>query len=416
MSEPVGVGDRRRSDAGLQLISWARRFMPALAAAGTDLDPSGVVAGRRVGIALPLRPGTAVLAMTLAEAGAEVSVHGSGEATDDAVAAAVASMGVAVHAGSDTDDEGDAALLDRFVDEDIEFLIDFEARCTRHIHRNRRDGLGSLLGVVEETPDGAAALRSLEERGDLDLPCLVVDDSRTRQLFGRSLTTAQSVVMSIVDLTNIQLQGKTVVVIGYGPAGRGIAGCAHALGARVVVTEIDPVRALRAVIEGHRVERLLDVCPTGDLFITAAGVGGCLTADHARLMKDGALLATGGAGDGEVDLGRGRPLTIGPEARRQVRQVAIDAGRSVFLIADGRRPDIVAAGGAPIEIMDLLLALQCRTLQYLIENEGSIPAGVHRITSVTGGRDGAEDVDLLVARSVLAARGIGIDSGRQSPT
>lgn len=400
MSEMTNIVDETLAADGLERIGWARQFMPAIADAGKDIGDSGVIEGRRVGVVLTLEPKTAVLALTLSEAGADVSVYCDPSSTTDSIAAALASRGLRVYARSDADPEMDAMLLDRFIDDRIEFLIDDGAGCTRRMHTTRSDALETLVGVAEETTSGVRPLRVMEQVGALRVPCVAVNDSRAKQLFDNVYGTGQSVVMSVIDNTNTQLQGKTVVVVGYGYVGSGIARAAHALGARIIVTEIDPIKALQALHDGYDVMPLDDACASGDVFITATGIGYSLTGEHARLMKDGALLAVGGAGRPEIDLFGVAGVEVGDEVRRHVRRVTIDDDRSVFLIADGHCSNIAAGEGNSIEIMDLSLAVQCRAVQYLAENAATLGIAVHDVPA---------SVDLAVATSALADRGVAID-------
>jgi len=350
---------------------------------------------------LALEPKTAVLALTLSEAGADVAVYADWASTRDSEAAALASKGIAVFARSDADAETDALLLDRFIDWGIEFLIDDGAVATRILHTSRRDMLSTLVGVAEETTSGVRPLRVMAEEGALQVPCFAVNDCDAKQLFDNIYGTGQSVVMSVIDATNTQLQGKEVVVVGYGLVGSGIAGAAHALGARVTVTEIDPIKALRAVHDGYHVQPLRQACLTGDVFITATGIGYSLTAAEARLMKDGALMAVGGEGPPEIDLSGDGSVVLGEEVRPNVREVRLDGDRSVFLIADGHCSNITAGEGNPIEIMDLSLAVQCRAVQYLAEHCKELGAAVY---------DVPPEVGHATARAALARRGIAIDT------
>ena len=396
----ANIADPELAIVGLKQIEWARPFMPALSDATRDIAASGVLDGRRVGIILTLEPKTASLALALDEAGATVSVFCSATHTSDSAAAALASRGVRVYARSDADSELDEVLLNRFIDNNVEFLIDDGAGGTRYIHTTRRDALPALLGVAEETTSGVRPLRVMESEGALEVPAIAVNDARVKQLFDNVYGTGQSVVMTIVDVTNTQLQGKRVVVVGYGWVGKGIARFAHALGARVVVTEIDPIRALQAIHDGYAVTRLDDVCPEGDVFITATGIGYSLTGDHMRLMKDGAIVAIGGAGPPEIDLGGLNPVERGAFARAEVRTVPIGGDRSIFLIADGECVNVSAGEGNPIEIMDLSLAAQMRAVQYLATNAENLENRVYSVPNA---------IDDSVARSLLRALGAETD-------
>ena len=399
-SNQANIVDPSLAEVGRGQISWAQQFMPALADAAEGAKAAGLLEGRRIGIMLTLDPTTAALALALSDAGAEVSVTCPAPYTDDRVAAALASLGVDVYSRSDADAKLDEVLINRFLDNRVEFLVDDGAHATRYIHEERRDVLSSLVGVAEETTSGVRPLRVMEDQGDLEVPCIAVNDAKAKYLFDNVYGTGQSVVMTLLDVTNIQLQGKTCVVVGYGWVGSGIARCAHALGARVVVTEIDPIRALQAIHDGYTVERLVDVCPVGDVFITATGIGFSLTGDHMRLMKDGAIVSIGGAGPPEIDLGGQNPVVRGDLARPDVRTIPIDDDRSVFLIADGECSNVSAGEGNPIEIMDLSLAVQLLAVQHLAVNEGELTNTVHEVPP---------EIDESVAKSLLRAMGAGLD-------
>ncbi len=396
----ANIADAESAPEGRDRISWARGFMPAVKDAREEFIASGELRGRRIGVVLTLEPKTACLAASLKEAGAEVSVFCDAAYTTDSVAAGLESLGVKVYARSDADKETELVLLNRFLDDEIEYLIDDGAHVTRYIHTERRDALKTLKGVAEETTSGLRPLRVMEKEGALEVPCMAVNDAKTKVLFDNVYGTGQSVVTTLIDLTNTQLQGKSVVVVGYGFVGRGIALSAHAFGARVSVVEIDPVRALQALHEGHSVSSLEELCPTADVFFTATGIGYTLNGDHMRLMKDGAIVSVGGAGPPEVDLGGNQPVQRGDFARDGVRAIPIDANRTVFLIADGDCSNVGAAEGNPIEIMDLSLAVQMRAIGYLVENSATLSVGVLPIPP---------EIDTRVSMSVLRAKGAVLD-------
>lgn len=401
-SQIANIVDEGLAAVGLGRISWASDFMPALAAA--KRDAGNALDGRRVGVVLTLEPKTANLALALADVGARVAVYSSGSHTTDAVAAGLVERGVEVFARSDADAEVDHLLRDRFVDQNIELLIDDGASTTRYMHTQRRDALDHLVAVAEETTSGVRPLRVMEREGALTVPCMAVNDARTKQLFDNVYGTGQSVVMTMLDVTNTQLQGKVVVVVGYGYVGRGIADTAHALGARVVVTEVDSVRALQAVHDGYRVAKLANMCPEGDVFITATGIGYSLTADHMRSMKDGAIVSVGGAGPPEVSLSGDSPLEPGDLARPYLRTIPIDDDHQIYLVADGECSNVTAAEGNPIEIMDLSLAVQLRATTYLAEHAPSMSPGVYPVPP---------EIDDLTARSLLDAIGAEVDTPSQ---
>lgn len=388
---------------GRNMIDFAADFMPALAAATDVARANGRLDGVRVGVALTLEPKTACLVEAIASLGADVAVLGSSNSTKPEVAAALAAAGVKVFAEKGSSPERSAELREAFIDHHPELLIDDGAFNVRRIHEQRRDALPSLRGVAEETTSGVRPLRNMAAAGKLEVPCLAVNDARTKLLFDNVYGTGQSVIMAILDSTNLQMQGKVVVVVGYGKVGRGIASMARGLGARVAVTEIDPVEALAAHHEGYAVAPLMDALVDADIVITASGIGHSLIADHVAAMKDGAIVAVGGAGPPEFDpsmLGSlTEPLEWGDTVRDNIQELKVPGGNTVFVIADGYCANTSAGEGNPVEVMDLSLALQMRAIDYLAAND--LPVGVHLLPKA---------IDDEVAASQLAAAGLAIDT------
>lgn len=384
------------SDRGRGMIDFARAHMPALAAATEVVQASGALAGRRVGIALTLEPKTACLAEAAAAVGAEVAVLGSSHSTKAEVARALAGAGLSVFAEAGATPERVADLREGFIDTRIEFLSDDGAGVTRLIHSKRRDALEHLRGVAEETTSGVRPLHVMESEGALEVPCIAVNDARTKLTFDNVYGTGQSVVMAALDVTNMQMAGSSVVVAGYGRVGRGIASMAQALGGKVTVTEIDPVAALRAYHDGHAIAPLEHAVRTADFVFTASGIGHTLTAEQVEAMPDGAVVAVGGAGRPEFDISG---LTPGDdEIRPGLRAYTTESDKTVFVIADAYCANTSAGEGNPIEVMDLSLALQLRALDHLASHD--LPVGVHLLPA---------EIDDEVAASQLTAVGIGID-------
>ena len=390
------------TDTGRGMIEFASEFMPALRAATGIVRETGRLAGRRVGIALTLEPKTACLVEAVVSLGADVAVFGSGHSTKGDVAAALAESGVKVFAEAGAAPDRVAELRDRFIDTRPEYLCDDGAGIVRRIHGERRDVLDELRGVAEETTSGVRPLRVMESEGALMVPCVAVNDARTKVLFDNVYGTGQSVVMAVLDATNLQMSGKTVVVVGYGMVGRGIASVARGLGARVTVSEIEPVQALVAMHDGMRVCPLSEAVADADFVFTATGIGHSLTAHHVQQMKDGAVIAVGGAGPPEFDPGIGPGLVAGDEVRAKVRALTTASGRTVFVVADGYCANTSAGEGNPIEIMDLSLALQLRALDFLAA--GGLSPGVHLLP---------RHIEDEVALSQLEANGIRIDQPTQ---
>ena len=393
------------AESGRLAIDFAGRHMPALTAAEKVVRAGGRLDGRRIALALVLEPKTANLALALSGLGAEVAVAGSPNSTQDATADALRDAGLSVFAERGASAGQAADLLEAFVDFGPDLLADDGATVVRHIHTDRRDVLSGLRGVAEETTSGVRPLRVMEAEGSLEVPCLAVNDARTKLAFDNVHGTGQSVVMALLDTTNIQLQGKRVVVVGYGRVGKGIAYSARALGARIVVTEIDPVEALVAHHDGHDLAPVGEAVADADVVITASGIGHSLTAEHVALMREGTIIAVGGAGPPEFDptpLDPTSPdavqIAYGESVRPGVRELTVSGGPTVFVIAEGFCANTSAAEGNPIEVMDLSLALQLRALDHLVDAD--LPVGVHLLPRW---------IDDEVALSQLRAVGISID-------
>lgn len=386
---------------GAARIAWARTRMPVLAAiAASALEP---LAGRRIAISLPLDPTTAVLALTLRDAGATVAVHSQPAETDPAVAAALAQERIRVFARTDADDAAARdALLDALLDTRPQLLVDDGAHLIRRAHQARRDVLATLEGAAEQTTSGIRPLRAMDADGELAIPVIAVDDARTKRIADNGHGTGQSCVAAILDVSGIMLAGKRIAVAGYGPVGRGVARHAAALGANVTVSELDPHRALEALLDGHAVAPLREAARCAELLISATGVAGTVGLAVLRALPDGALVAVAGGVAQEVatDALRaaadGLPMSFAP----QLDAYSL-AGRRLLLIADGECVNVAAAEGNPIETMDCSLALQALALGHLAGDGAALPAGLHALPP---------RLDAHVARLRLAAAGARLET------
>ncbi|AWS47139.1 adenosylhomocysteinase [Streptosporangium sp. 'caverna'] len=371
----AGIRDPSLHVRGLEKISWARRFMPVLTAIAGQLD----LTGRRVGLVLMLEPKTANLALTLRDAGADVTVTCPASEVADDVAAALAHEGVTVLARSDASPADDRDFALRMLREGLDVLVDDGSRVVRLAHaENLLDG---LIGAAEETTSGLRPLRVMADRGELRIPVLAVNDARSKYLFDNVHGTGQSCVMAALDLTGLQLAGEVCVVAGYGYVGQGVARYARALGARVVVSEVEPFAALRAHHEGYEVLPLLDACPEAGLVFSATGVARTITGEHLRAMRPGAVVAVAGGVPDEVETG--------------------DVPPGVTVLADGECVNCAAAEGNPIEIMDLSLAVQALAVEHLVRRGHAMAHAVHLMPA---------ELDERVARLKLHALGIGLDT------
>ena len=390
---------------GRGMIDFAAGFMPALRAATEVVADGGRLSGRRIGISLVLEPKTACLVEAIASLGAEVTVLGSPNSTKTTVVEALRAGGIEVFAEAGVSRERFLELRDGFIDTRPSLLADDGATTARRIHAERRDVLDTLEGISEETTSGVRPLRNMEAEGLLAVPVVAVNDARTKLLFDNVYGTGQSVVMALLDATNMQMQGKVTVVVGYGKVGRGIASVTRGLGARVVITEIDPVEALAAHHDGHRVAPLRDAVTDADFVITASGIGHSLTAEHVALMRDGAVIAVGGAGPPEFDPSMGGEAVRGATVRDDITELTVPGGPTVFVVSDGYCANTSAGEGNPIEVMDLSLALQLRALDHLAATD--LPPGVHLLP---------KHIDDEVAASQLRAAGIDIDVATDAQT
>jgi adenosylhomocysteinase len=391
--------------SGRGMIDFAARSMPALRAATDRVRSTGRLHGLRIGVALTLEPKTACLVEAIASLGAEVAVLGSSNSTKQVVAEALRDQGIAVFAEAGAPPDRVLELKHAYIDTHPHLIADDGAGTIRRIHTERTDALEHLRGAAEETTSGVRPLRVMEAEGVLRIPCVAVNDARTKLLFDNVYGTGQSVVMAVLDTTGAGFAGRRVVVVGYGKVGGGIARAAAAMGALVIVTEVDPVAALAAHHDGFRVAPLTDALGDADVVITATGIGHSLTAEHLQRMRPGAVVAVGGAGPPEFDPTTGPSVTWGDEVRPNLRELSVEGGPTVRVVADGYCANTSAGEGNPIEIMDLSLALQLRALDHLAA--GGLAPGVHLLPRA---------IDDEVAASQLAAVGITIDRPSDAQT
>ncbi len=397
------VRDPSLAPAGASKIAWVREHMPVLNAVREELTASGILRGRRVGLALHVEAKTAYLAMCLQAAGAEVAVCGCNPlSTQDDVAAALAETGVQVYAWRGATPEEYGAFLERVLDTRPELLIDDGGDLITLLHTRRRDLLPVVLGATEETTTGIHRLRAMEREGVLEFPVVAVNNAMMKHLFDNRYGTGQSTWDGIMRTTNLLVAGKTVVVIGYGWCGKGVAMRARGLGADVIVCEVDPIAANEALCDGYRVMPSLEAAALGDVFVTVTGCAGVLRREHFLRMRDGALLANAGHFDVEIS----KPdLQALARARRRVRpnveEFTLEDGRRLYLLADGRLVNLAAGDGHPVEIMDLSFALQALALAHVAAHGRSLGAQVVPLP---------RELDEKVARLRLASVGVRIDS------
>jgi adenosylhomocysteinase len=399
MIEESIVRDPALAPEGHRKIEWVAQHVPVLNSIFEERLSDASLDGRRVAMAIHLEAKTAYLAILLSEAGADVTVSGSNPlSTQDDVCAALAERGVRVFATHDPSEEDFEGYLVRTIETAPELIIDDGAELVSRLVDRRPDLLSGVAGASEETTTGILKFRAMDAEGLLSFPVLAANDARMKHLFDNRYGTGHSSIVSLLSNTNLFLSGKTVVVMGYGWVGRGLAKYAKGMGARVVVCEPDPVKLLEAYAEGYEVMNSLEAAGLGDFFITGTGNLKVLRKEHFARMKDGVVLANAGHYDHEFDLAALQEEAAAVrEVRRNVTEYEMGDGRRFHVLARGRLVNIAAADGHPVEIMDLTFAVQALAAHHLARNAGSMPVGLQTIP---------DEIDEYVARTKLATLGV----------
>ncbi len=403
-SSASDVSDPGLADGGRSRIAWAERAMPVLGMVRTAVTAQQPFAGLAVAACLHITAETAGLVSLITAGGGRVYLAASNPLStqDDIAAALAAGPGVTVFARSGVDRETYYEHIHRALDCAPDLVIDDGCDLVNTLHAQRPELLAGVRGGCESTTTGVARLRRMAADGILAFPMVAADASATRRMFDNFCGTGQSAIDGIIRATNTLLAGKVVVVAGYGPCGRGIAERASGLGARVIVTEVDPVRALDAIMRGFRVLPMAAAAPVGEVFVTATGSRDVISADHMAAMRDGAILANAGHFDVEVDV-RGlaeAAVTVHPEVRPHADEYVLADGRRLILLADGRVVNLVAGEGNPADVMDISFAVQALALAWLAEGSRDLIAGVHGVPAA---------IDARVARLALASLDAEID-------
>jgi adenosylhomocysteinase len=407
------VADPGLAAAGLARIGWAERAMPVLGLIRERFERQQPFAGLPVAACLHVTAETAVLANLVTAGGGRLHLAASNPlSTQDDIAAALAACpGVTVHARSGVDRGTYYEHIHRALDAAPRLVIDDGCDLVNTLHTERTELLAGVRGGCESTTTGVARLRRMAAEGTLAFPMVAADDSRTRRMFDNFCGTGQSVIDGILRATNTLLAGKIVVVAGYGPCGSGIADRVQALSAQVIVTEVDPVRALDALMRGFRVLPMAAAAPLGQVFITATGSRDVIGPEHMAVMRDGAILANAGHFDVEVDVRAltGLAVAVHPAVRPHADEYLLADGRRLILLAEGRVVNLVAAEGNPAAVMDVSFAVQALALAWLAaapgrEQDGGaegLPPGVHEVP---------EEIDAQIAALELASLGAEIDA------
>jgi adenosylhomocysteinase len=396
------VKDLSLAEAGRRRIEWADSQMPVLRLLRDRFESERPLQELRVAACLHVTSETANLIRTLAGGGAVVALCASNPlSTQDEVAASlVADFGQSVFASRGVDNDGYYRQIDQALSIRPHLTIDDGADLIMTLHGRRTELIHEVFGGTEETTTGVTRLKAMAEAGALRYPIVAVNDAKTKHMFDNRYGTGQSAIDGVIRATNFLLAGHTVVVCGYGMSGRGVADRAAGLGSNVVVTEVDPLPALEAVMDGFRVMPSLEAAEVGDVFITVTGDRDVLTQRHFERMKDGAILANAGHFDIEIDVtGLHSMATQVRKSRENVEEFILPAGKRLYLLAEGRLVNLAAAEGHPAAVMDMSFANQALALEWLVKNRGLAP-GVYPVP---------EDIDREVARLKLESMGIAID-------
>ncbi|RKO66539.1 adenosylhomocysteinase [Desulfofundulus salinus] len=396
------VRDINLAPGGRLKIDWVRVHMPVLNAIREEFEREKPFAGVRVAMSIHLEAKTAYLAEVLKAGGAHVAISGSNPlSTQDDVAAALAAAGIHVYAWHGATSQEYIDHLIKVLEIRPHVVIDDGGDLVHLLHTRCRELASEVAGGCEETTTGVSRLKAMEREGKLLFPMIAVNDARCKFLFDNRYGTGESVWAGIMRTTNLLVAGKTVVVLGYGWCGRGVAMRASGLGAKVVVCEVDPVRALEAYMDGYLVMKSEQAAGVGDIFITVTGCRDVLRGEHFRRMKDGAILANAGHFDVEIN----KPeLAAAAVSRRVVRQnieeFTLPDGRRIYLLGEGRLVNLAAGDGHPAEIMDMSFALQALSARYIWQHKGRLGPRVYLVPA---------ELDRQVAELRLTSLGVEID-------
>ena len=390
---------------GRHRMEWAEGEMSVLRGIREQFGSERPFAGVRVGATMHVTTETANLMIALQAGGADIVLSASNPLStqDDVAAALVSHYEIPVYAVKGEDNETYHRHINAVLDHKPHIIMDDGADLVSTLHRSRRDVLGNVLGGTEETTTGIVRLRAMAADGALEFPMMAVNDAMTKHLFDNRYGTGQSTMDGIIRATNYLIAGRNVVVAGYGWCSRGIAMRAKGLGANVIVTEIDPLKALEAVMDGFRVMPMMEAAPQGDIFVSATGDIHVFDRRHFEVMKDGALLANSGHFDVEInkpalfDMAVGEPKRVRPF----VDQFTFEDGRKINLLGEGRLINLAAAEGHPAAVMDMSFAGQAMAAKYILDNKGKLENKVYNVP---------EEVDKEIARIKLASMGIDIDT------
>jgi adenosylhomocysteinase len=402
-AERHDVKDISLAPDGVRRVEWADRQMPVLRAIRERFEREQPLAGYRVSACLHVTSETANLARTLAAGGADVVLCASNPLStqDDVAAALVAEYGIATFAIRGEDNDTYYGHIDAACDHRPHLTMDDGADVIGVLHSARREQLADVIAGTEETTTGVIRLKALEADGKLAFPVIAVNEAQTKHLFDNRYGTGQSTVDGVIRATNVLLAGRKVVVSGYGWCGRGVAMRARGMGAHVIVTEVAPMRALEAVMDGYEVMPIERAAEVGDIFITATGDKHVITREHMAQMKDGAILANTGHFNVEIEIPGLKALAVSSKpARPNVEGFTLRDGRTLYLVAEGRLVNLSAAEGHPAAVMDMSFANQALSAEYAVAYAAELERKVYVVPA---------EIDREIARLKLETMGVEID-------
>ncbi len=396
------IRDIKLAPSGHDKIAWVENFMPVLNKIQEKYSKEKPFAGKNVVMTIHLEAKTAYLAKVFQSAGANVTVTGSNPlSTQDDVAAALVEDGIKVFAWHGCTDAEYNTFLEKALDTNPDIIVDDGGDLVNMIHTKRRDLIGKVIGGSEETTTGVHRLHALAKSGKLEFPMIAANDAYCKYLFDNRYGTGQSTWDGIMRTTNLVIAGKNVVIAGYGWCGKGGAMRAKGLGANVIITEVDPIKAIEAVFDGFRVMPMDEAAKIGDIFLTLTGDKDVIRKRHFEVMKNGAMLANSGHFDVEINIPELESLSVSRRTvRNNIEEFLQKDGRKIYLLAEGRLVNLAAGDGHPAEIMDLSFAVQFFSALHLLEHHQEMKNEVYLMP---------DDINVKIAEIKLAAMGISID-------
>lgn len=396
------VRDMELAPNGKLKIDWVKEHMPVLNEIRKSFEKDKPFAGKRVAICMHLEAKTAYLAKVLQYGGAKVSITGSNPlSTQDDVAAALVEDGINVYSWYNSTNEEYKNHLMQVLDTKPDIIVDDGGDLVHLLHTERTELIPNIIGGCEETTTGVIRLKAMENEGILKFPMIAVNDALTKYLFDNRYGTGESVWSGIMRTTNLIVAGKNVVVIGYGWCGKGVAMRAKGLGAKVIVCEVDPIKAIEAHMDGFKVMSMNEAASKGDIFVTVTGCKDVIRKWHFENMKSGAVMCNAGHFDVEINKNELAEIVASRKVvRKDIEEYATIDGRKLYLLAEGRLVNLAAGDGHPAEIMDTSFALQALSAKYILDNAGKLENKVYNVT---------EEIDKKVADIKLKSMGAIID-------